>query len=324
MKILKRLFITAFICLTIGGVFLYSLINQINTPLTLSTPKEIIIPKGASLNQTANILVQNHIIKSSNLFLLYTRFNKLASQIKAGEYRFENSNSIKDITNILTRGDVINRTITIPEGKALVEILDIINSHPHLSGKISIPLKEGDILPETYHFTKGTSRDEIIQKSKLAMENALDKAYKDLPLNSPLKTKEDILILASIIEKETGLKSERELVSSVFTNRLKIGMRLQTDPTIIYAVTNGKMNLNRPIYKKDLNYNSPYNTYIYSGLPPTPICSPGLDSIRAAINPKDTKYLYFVADGITGGHRFASSLAEHNKNVVLYKKALKK
>ena len=124
--------------------------------------------------------------------------------------------------------------------------------------------------------------------------------------------------------KETGLKSERELVSSVFTNRLKIGMRLQTDPTIIYAVTNGKMNLNRPIYKKDLNYNSPYNTYIYSGLPPTPICSPGLDSIRAAINPKDTKYLYFVADGITGGHRFASSLAEHNKNVALYRKALKK
>ncbi len=324
MKILKHLLIIAFICLISGGVFLYSILNQLNTPIALKAPIEIIIPKGSTLNQTANILAKNNIIKSSNLFLLYTRFNKLSSQIKAGEYRFENSNSIKDIANILIKGDVIARTITIPEGKTLVEIIETINNHPHLTGQISIPLTEGEILPETYHFTKGTSRDEIIKKSKLAMEKALNDAFAKLSPNSPIKTKKDILILASIIEKETGLKSERELVSSVFINRLKIGMRLQTDPTVIYAVTNGKMNLNRPIYKKDLNYDSPYNTYLYSGLPPTPICSPGIDSINAAINPKDTKYIYFVADGITGGHRFATSLAEHNKNVTLYRKAIKK
>ena len=323
MKILKRLLILAFICLITGGVFSYTILNQINTPITLNAPTEVLIPKGATLGKTAHILAQNNIIKSANLFLLYTRFNKLSSQIKAGEYRFENKNTIKDVAETLTKGAVIKRTLTIPEGKALVEIIEIINQNPHLSGNITIPLKEGEILPETYHFTKGTSRDEIIKTAKLAMEKALNEAYKNLKPDSPIKTKNEILILASIIEKETGIKTERELVSSVFTNRLKIGMRLQTDPTVIYAVTNGKMNLNRPIYKKDLTYDSPYNTYVYNGLPPAPICSPGVDSINAAVNPKDTKYIYFVADGITGGHRFAKTLLEHNKNVIEYRKNLR-
>jgi uncharacterized YceG family protein len=165
--------------------------------------------------------------------------------------------------------------------------------------------------------------NEIIKTAKQAMEKALNEAYKNLKPNSPIKTKNDILILASIIEKETGIKTERELVSSVFTNRLKIGMRLQTDPTVIYAVTNGKMNLERALLKKDLTYDSPYNTYVYNGLPPTPICSPGIDAINAATNPSDTKYLYFVADGKTGGHRFATNLKEHNKNVALYRKERK-
>ena len=324
MKILKRLFVTATFCLITGGVFLYLIFNALNTPQTLSSPQEIIIKKGTTLNQTASILEEHKIIKNANLFILYARLNKLSSKLKAGEYLFENTYTIKDVAEKLINGDVISRTITIPEGKALVEILEIINNHPHLTGKITISLKEGDILPETYHFTKGTSRDEIIQKSKLAMEKALDKAYKNLSQDSPIKSKEELLILASIIEKETGLKNERSLVSSVFNNRLKIGMRLQTDPTVIYAVTNGKMNLNRPLYKKDLSYNSPYNTYLYNGLPPSPICSPGTEAIVSASNPANTKFLYFVADGITGGHRFATNLNEHNKNVALYRKALKK
>ena len=130
----------------------------------------------------------------------------------------------------------------------------------------------------------------------------------------------ELLTLASIIEKETGLASERGKVASVFVNRLNLGMKLQTDPTVIYAVTNGQMNLGRPLYKKDLTADSPYNTYVYAGLPPAPICSPGREAIRAAAHPEKTKYLYFVADGLSGGHRFARSLTEHNKNVVLYRK----
>ena len=324
MKILKCLLILAFISLIIGGTFLYLSHKEFTKTYTLDTAIEINIAKGSSLNKIAYLLEKNKIIKDARWFILYSRINKISSNIKAGEYRFENSVSFDLIANKITSGDVIKRTITIPEGKALSEIIEIINNESNLKGEITIPLKEGDILPETYQFTKDTTKDDIIKNAKLAMKKALDQAFSKISPNSPIKTKEDLLILASIVEKETGLSSERELVASVFINRLNIGMRLQTDPTVIYAVTNGKMNLNRPIYKKDLNYDSPYNTYLYSGLPPTPICSPGISAINAVVFPKETKYLFFVADGITGGHRFAATLSEHNKNVSLYRSQLKK
>ena len=173
MKILKRLFVIATFCLITGGVFLYLIFNALNTPQTLSSPQEIIIKKGTSLNQTAQLLAQKKIIKNAELFILYARLNKLSSKLKAGEYLFENTYTIKDVAEKLINGDVISRTITIPEGKALVEILEIINNHPHLTGKITISLKEGDILPETYHFTKGTSRDEIILYDRTSLTNKL-------------------------------------------------------------------------------------------------------------------------------------------------------
>ena len=324
MKILKCLLILAFIGLIIGGTFLYFIHKEFTKTSTLTTPVEINISKGSSLNQIAYLLEKKGIIKDARLFILYSRINKLSSNLKAGEYRFENQVSFSSIAQKITLGDVIKRTITIPEGKALSEIIDIINNEPNLKGEITIPLKEGDILPETYQFTTDTTKDDIIKNAKLAMEKALNEAMQKISPNSPIKTKEDLLILASIVEKETGLANERDVVASVFINRLKIGMRLQTDPTIIYAVTGGKMNLNRPIYKKDLAYDSPYNTYLYSGLPPTPICSPGIDAINAVATPKEPKFLYFVADGLTGGHRFATSLSEHNKNVSNYRRNLKK
>ncbi|MBR5599254.1 MAG: endolytic transglycosylase MltG [Alphaproteobacteria bacterium] len=323
MKILKRLLLLTFTGIILGGVFLYHIYNQINTPYPINSPKEITISKGATLNQIAHTLKQNSLIKNTYLFIIYARISKISSDLKAGEYLFDSPKSIPEIAYILKEGKVIKRSITIPEGKALVEILEIINKHPHLKGEITVSIKEGDILPETYVFASGTTRNEIIKQATLAMEKTLNNAYKNLSSDSPIKTKQELLILASIIEKETGLKNERSLVASVFINRLKIGMRLQTDPTVIYAVTNGKMNLERALLKKDLTYDSPYNTYVYNGLPPTPICSPGTDAINAATNPSDTKYLYFVADGITGGHRFATNLQEHNKNVALYRKARK-
>ena len=150
------------------------------------------------------------------------------------------------------------------------------------------------------------------------------KAFAGRDANSPLKSEKELLILASIIEKETGIASERGKVASVFVNRLNLGMKLQTDPTVIYAVTKGQMNLGRPLYRKDLEVDSPYNTYRNVGLPPAPICSPGRDALHAAAHPESTKFLYFVADGVTGGHRFAKSLTEHNRNVVLYRKSVRK
>lgn len=323
MKILKHLLLLTFIGLIIGGVFLYKIYNLINTPHPISSPKEITLPKGSSLNQTAYLLEKNSLIPNATLFVLYARLNKISSSLKAGDYLFDTPLSIPEIANKLVKGDVIKRSLTIPEGKSLSEIIPIINQNKYLLGDITIPLKEGDILPETYVFSSGTTKDEIIKQATLAMQKALDEAYKKLPPNSPIKSKQELLTLASIIEKETGLASERTLVASVFINRLKIGMRLQTDPTVIYAVTKGKMNLNRPIYKRDLTFDSPYNTYLYSGLPPTPICSPGIDAINSVITPANTSYLYFVADGITGGHRFAKTLKEHNQNVSAYRKNLK-
>ena len=181
-------------------------------------------------------------------------------------------------------------------------------------------LQEGDVLPETYHFSRGESRNSILAKAKTAMKNELAAAFAGRDKDLPLTTEKELLTLASSVEKETGLASERGKVASVFVNRLNLGMKLQTDPTVIYAVTNGQMNLGRPLYKKDLTADSPYNTYVYAGLPPAPIRSPGREAIRAAAHPEKTKYLYFVADGLSGGHRFARSLTEHNKNVVLYRK----
>ncbi len=323
MKILKHLLLLTFIGLIIGGVFLYQIYNIINTPFTLTTPKEITLPKGSSLNQTAYILEKNSLIPNATLFVLYARLHKISASIKAGDYLFDTPLSIPEIADKLVKGDVIKRSLTIPEGKSLNEIIALINQNKYLLGDITVSVKEGDILPETYVFTSGTTKDEIIKQATLAMQKALDNAFRNLPPDSPIKTKQELLTLASIIEKETGLANERHLVASVFINRLKIGMRLQTDPTVIYAVTKGQMNLNRPIYKKDLTIDSPYNTYLYKGLPPTPICSPGINAINAVTTPAKTTYIYFVADGLTGGHRFASTLKEHNKNVSSYRKNLK-
>ena len=289
----------------------------------LSKKVEFVLPKGSGLNQTANILEKNGVIEDARLFVLYARLNKIADRLKAGEYEISGSVSIETIAKMLVDGKVVVRSITIPEGKALVEIIEIVKNNPYLSGEISLKLKEGEILPETYHFVRGESRDSILNKARQSMKNVLKEAFLSRDKDIPVKSEEEMLILASIVEKETGIASERAKVASVFINRLNIGMRLQTDPTVIYAVTNGQMNLGRPIYKRDLVYDSPYNTYVYAGLPPAPICSPGKEAIRAVAHPDKTKFLYFVADGVTGGHRFAKTLAEHNNNVILYRRAIK-
>lgn len=297
--------------------------RKFKSPYTIAERIELIVPRGTGLNKMALLLEQNNVISDAKWFVLYARMNGISNRLKAGEYAFSGVMSIETVANRLVDGDVIVRSITIPEGKALVEIKKILEDNPYLNGDITLALKEGEILPETYHFTRGESRNGILQKARMAMKKELASAFEGRDKNIPIKSEKELLILASIIEKETGLAIERGKVSSVFVNRLKLGMKLQTDPTVIYAVTNGQMNLGRPIYKRDLLFDSPYNTYVYAGLPPAPICSPGRDALYAAGHPDTTKYLYFVADGITGGHRFAKSLSEHNKNVALYRSVKK-
>lgn len=320
MKILKRLFIAIFVLLLVGAAFVVFIEKKFSKSYMLKTPVNVIIPKGAGLNKTAALLEENGVFDDARWFVLYGRVNGVADKIKAGEYAFSGNISLELVARKITDGDVVIRSVTIPEGKALVEIKKILNDNPYLSGEITLRLQEGDILPETYHFVRGEARNSILKKARQAMKKTLKDAFGARDMAVPLANERELLILASIIEKETGLSSERAKVASVFVNRLKIGMKLQTDPTVIYAVTDGKMNLGRPLYRRDLAFDSPYNTYVYEGLPPAPICSPGKEAILAAAHPEKTKFLYFVADGVTGGHRFAKSLSEHNANVALYRR----
>ncbi len=324
MRIFRKLLMLLFVMMALGAFLCVWVSQQITQVYPISPKIEVVVPKGAGLNRTARMLQDKGVIREALLFVLYVRLKGLAGQIKAGEYSFSGELSLKDVAHRLTDGEVIVRTVTIPEGKALVEIKKILQDNPYLTGDITLELKEGEILPETYHFSRGESRNSILRKAKQAMKNELKKAFAGRDANSPLKSEKELLILASIIEKETGIASERGKVASVFVNRLNLGMKLQTDPTVIYAVTKGQMNLGRPLYRKDLEVDSPYNTYRNVGLPPAPICSPGRDALHAAAHPESTKFLYFVADGVTGGHRFAKSLTEHNRNVVLYRKSVRK
>jgi len=321
MKILRGLLMTLLLLLLSGAFGFLWLERQFNLRKTLLSAVEVTVPKGAGTAQTASILAENGVIADARLFMLFARLNGIAGKIKAGEYLFFGDVTLKEAAEKLVKGEVIVRSLTIPEGKALAEIKQILENNPYLTGEITLAVKEGEILPETYHFNKGESRNSILVKAKAAMKKELAAAFAAREEGGVLKSEEELLILASIVEKETGLAEERAKVASVFVNRLNLGMKLQTDPTVIYAITDGKMNLGRPLYRKDLSFDSPYNTYVYAGLPPAPICSPGKAALQAAAHPERTKYLYFVADGVTGGHRFARTLSEHNANVVMYKRA---
>lgn len=316
----KLLFLCVFISVTTA--FLYIYLNYIfNSTISVSSEVIFQIEKGDSLNKIAHNLKENNLIREKWKFILYSKINRLYPQVKAGEYLINDDVSIKSLADLLSSGKVFHRKLTIPEGVTSFEAMRIINENEFLTGDF-VEFSEGEILPETYTFSKGSSRKSIVDKAKEALNNTLEKAWNQKIENLPIKSKRELLILASIIEKETGLPEERAQVASVFINRLKLGMLLQTDPTVIYAVTLGKEELNRPIYKKDLEIDSPYNTYKYAGLPPTPICNPGKDAIWAASHPDNTPYLYFVASG-TGGHNFAKSLSEHNKNVRTWRKISK-
>lgn len=324
MKMLRGLLITLLLLMLSGAFAVLWLNEQFNLPHKIPAAVEVQIPRGAGLKKTAALLAERKVIAQERLFEFYMRVYGLAGRIKAGEYAFSGEVSVAEAARIVTGGEVIVRSVTIPEGRSLAQIKQILNENPYLNGEITVAIKEGDVLPETYHFSRGESRNSILLKAKQAMRTALAEAFAGKDEALPLQSAEELLILASIVEKETGLASERGKVASVFANRLKLGMKLQTDPTVIYALTKGEKPLGRPLYRRDLQVDSPYNTYLYAGLPPAPICSPGREAIRAAARPDKTKYLYFVADGISGGHRFAKSLAEHNKNVALYRKQIRR
>lgn len=297
--------------------------NWVYEPGNLQNPVRMVVSRGSSVVGISNQLENFGVIDKPWLFRLAARYYRLDTSLKAGEYEFLPRVSMFQVIEKMVRGDIVYHKITLPEGLTTKQMLEIIRADDDLRGEITLNPKEGELLPETYSFVYGDTKDSIIKQAEDAMKKALEETWNTRSENLPVKSKKELLVLASIVEKETGIAQERGLVASVFVNRLRKGMRLQTDPTVIYALTEGKAELDRSLTRKDLDIDSPYNTYKYYGLPPHPICNPGKDALNATANPETSDYLYFVASG-DGGHNFAKSLNEHNKNVSIWKKKKKR
>ena len=288
----------------------------------LSEPVNIVVEKGDGVKRVAYQLQKNGVIKYPYLFELVVKAYRYERLMKAGEYRFEPKTTLYEAMMNIVDGKVFLRRITLPEGLTAKQMLDIIAADDELKGELTLSPKEGAMLPETYTFSYGDSKDSIVLQAEAAMDKFIKENYKNQQ-NQVIKNENELITLASIVEKETGIPGERGLVASVFLNRLKKGIRLQTDPSVIYALTKGQFELGRSLKRKDLAIDDPYNTYVYAGLPPTPICSPSKEAIRAVLEPENSDYLYFVATG-DGGHNFSKTLNEHNKNVASYVAKLKK
>ena len=309
---MKKLLLLLLLLGSAATVFLYDYV--INKPVFTAENTLFLVKKGDSLPKIAQALQDSGLVENKYLFIVYAKINKLYPRIKAGEYLVENGSSLVNLAEKLTSGKVYLHKVTFPEGLTSKEAVDILQKTEFLaSQKIEIP-PEGSILPETYTFIREDVPQKVISQAQKALMDILEQAWNERDKDLPLKNKEEMLILASIVEKETGIATERAQVASVFVNRLRLGMMLQTDPTVIYAITGGMEELNRPLTRKDLSIDSLYNTYKYAGLPPSPICNPGKDAIFAVAHPDKTPYLYFVASG-RGGHNFATTLSEHNENV---------
>lgn len=300
-----------------GGIFVWGFAQYIKPGPTISK-KTVYISKGLSVDSIANILENEGIIDDAMIFSLGVRLSRVEKMLKAGEFEFSNGISAKGAAEHLIKGKTVTRRLTIAEGLTAFQVFDQLVATNGLEDTFDVPT-EGSVLPETYYFSYGDTRAELIKRMVRAMDNNLNRLWQKRAPGLPFKEPIEALILASIVEKETGLKAERARIAGVFINRLKKGMRLQSDPTVLYGISMGDGPLGRPLKRADLKKKTPYNTYTIDGLPPGPICNPSLAAIRAVLNPQQTDELYFVADG-KGGHVFATNLKEHNRNAAKWRK----
>lgn len=286
-------------------------------PLVADT--EFSVQRGERLQKVADRLAEVGAISNPFIFRVAARYTGQEDNLKFGDYAIPARSSMEEVLALISSGKGINYQVTIPEGWSSYQIVEKLQSVEELAGEaVSVPA-EGSLAPNTYAISKGDSVEVVLARMMREQQRILDEAWEQRPEGLPYKTKEEALIMASIIEKETGISTERKDVAAVFVNRLNKGMRLQTDPTVIYGLTLGKETLGRGLRRSELEKETPYNTYIVSGLPPTPIANPGKESIEAALNPSKSDNLYFVADG-SGGHVFSRTLAEHNRNVAKWRR----
>ncbi len=280
----------------------------------LADDKVVNIPRGLGIRDIADVLQREGVIDQPYIFMGGVIALKSRGDLKYGEYQFSQHASIADVVDTIIEGKVVQHAFTVPEGLTSEQIVARLLENTALAGQIKEIPREGTLLPETYRFTRGMTREQIIQRMQQAHRRVLQDVWDHRMPDLPVKTPEQLVTLASIVEKETGRPDERTRVAAVFVNRLKTKMRLQSDPTIIYGLTGGKGSLGRPIQKNEIEQPTPYNTYVIDGLPPGPIANPGRASLEAAANPARTKEIYFVADG-SGGHLFSDNYTEHQKNV---------
>lgn len=300
--------------LGVGGIYIYGK-QKIEAPGPLQEDKIVNIPARAGMSDIADILQREGVIDSNRLaFFGSVLALRARSDLKPGEYSFQKNASLRDVIGTIVEGKVVQHLVTIPEGLTSEQIVARLSANEIFSGTIREVPREGTLLPETYKFPRGTSREQVIQRMQQAQKRALAEIWERRTPDVPVKTPEQLVTLASIVEKETSKPDERSRVAAVFVNRLKQKMKLQSDPTIIYGLVGGKGTLGRPIRRSEITQPSPYNTYVIDGLPPGPIANPGRASLEAAANPARTRDLFFVADG-TGGHSFTETYEQHQKNV---------
>lgn len=293
--------------------------SQFDAPGPAAEETIVVIPRGEGLIQIANRFEREGVVSDARLFRLLVTLEEADRDLRAGEYAFPPEASMRDILEQVREGIVVQYPITFAEGLTSAMIVRILEASEVLTGEIAETPPEGSLLPETYLVQRGTPRSEIIARMQSDQDALIARLWPNRADDLPFDTIEEAIILASIVEKETGIAEERPRVAAVFVNRLRRGMSLDSDPTIIYGITGGEP-LGRGIRRSELdNANNPYNTYHFAGLPPGPIANPGPDAIAAVLNPADTRDLFFVADG-TGGHVFAETYAQHQRNVANWRR----
>lgn len=309
--------------LILGGVALWGanrfLTDYLAAPGPLAAERDVVLPQGTGLSGIGRLLAENGVIGDATVFTMAARWTGQDRSLKAGEYRFPAGATPTQILDLLASGRVLQHRITVPEGLSVVEVMAILMASPVLEGELPGMPAEGSLLPETWAVVRGEQRARLVERMRKAMSDTLAELWPGRDPDLPLHTPEEALILASLVERETPLAGEHAKVAAVFVNRLRRGMRLQSDPTAAYGVTQGQRPLGREITRADLDQENAWNTYKIAGLPRTPIANPGRAAIAAVLHPADVDYLYFVADG-TGGHAFSTTLAEHNRNVARWRR----
>lgn len=315
---MSGLFTAALVLAGLVGAGIAIVSSQSKAPGPLASDRVLIIPRDSGVNEIAELLEREGVIEHPWTFKVSAWTSGRAGALKAGEYLFKARASQQDILDIIADGKAVEHAITIPEGLTSEQIVARLLDNDLLSGEITQSPREGAILPDTYKFQRGYPRQQIINRMAQDQRRILDDIWRRRPADLPIKTPQELVTLASIVEKETGRADERPRVAGVFINRLNRKMKLQSDPTIVYGLVGSKGTLGRPIQRNEITQATPYNTYVIDGLPPGPIANPGRAAMEAVVNHSRTKDLYFVADG-SGGHAFAETLEQHNRNVARWR-----